>query len=276
MTTRELLEMASLDALGLLDEQEREEFERAFRAAPPEVRAQLRKEQARFADIDRWLPAVEPPPGLRARVVSAVKEAIAAVSEPAPATAGRIGPLAMPRWWNTAPLWRAACIGFATASVVLAGFFVRISQEYQRLDRITGSNIESDPFRKDGHGQLPSILVSANQHNVDFQLASAAFGSQPAKTKAKLYYDSETRRAVLVCNDLPAESGQYALVLTNEAGQPERVLVEFESVAGYKYVSLAMESRDGADPLAMLSRLAIIGPATVGGSDQVILTARTA
>jgi len=276
MTTRELLELASLDALGLLDEQEREEFERAFRAAPPEVRAQLRKEQARFADIDRWLPAVEPPPGLRARVLSAVKEAITAVSEPAPATAGRIGPVVMPRWWNTAPLWRAACIGFATASVVLAGFFVRISQEYQRLDRITGSNIESDPFRKDGHGQLPSILVSANQHTVDFQLAPAAFGAQPVKTKAKLYYDSETRRAVLVCNDLPSESGQYALVLTNEAGQPERVLVEFESVAGYKYVSLAMEPRDGADPLAMLNRLAIVGPAALGGSDQIILTARTA
>ena len=62
--TRDLLEYAALDALGLLDDAEREEFERAFRAASPEVQAMVRREQTRAADIDAILPRVEAPAGL--------------------------------------------------------------------------------------------------------------------------------------------------------------------------------------------------------------------
>lgn len=273
MTTRELLEMASLDALGLLDEQERDEFERAFRAAPPEVRAQLRKEQARFADIDRWLPAVEPSPSLRSKVLMAVREAISAVSEPAPATAGRIGAIATPRWWNTAPLWRAACIGFATASVVLAGFFIRVSQEYQRLDDIREGDKQFTELSSVANGQLPKILVSPNRSDVSFELVVASStDGRPLRTKATLIYDSEEGRAVLVCNDLPADNGRYALVMNNADGQPERVVVEFESAAGYKFVNVGLD----AATLASLDRLAIVGPTASGGSDQVIMIAKIA
>ena len=76
MTTHELLELASLDAMGLLDPEEREAFELAFRAAAPALQAQIRREQLRLSYIDGILPVVEPPPGLRARVMAKVREAI--------------------------------------------------------------------------------------------------------------------------------------------------------------------------------------------------------
>ena len=60
MTTHELLELASLDALGLLDADERESFERAFRAAAPAVQAQIRREQLRAPRSAMNSPAVDP------------------------------------------------------------------------------------------------------------------------------------------------------------------------------------------------------------------------
>jgi len=47
MTLQEMIELAILDAMGLLDEEERLAFELAFRAAAPPVQAQVRREQTR-------------------------------------------------------------------------------------------------------------------------------------------------------------------------------------------------------------------------------------
>jgi hypothetical protein len=68
LSTAELFEMASLDALGLLDEQERRAFEEGFAAAAPSVKAQLRAAQSRVAEIDAFLPS---------RGVSAIWRAVA-------------------------------------------------------------------------------------------------------------------------------------------------------------------------------------------------------
>lgn len=49
MKTQELIELAVLDAMGLLDEQEREAFDAAFDAAAPAIQAQVRREQTRLS-----------------------------------------------------------------------------------------------------------------------------------------------------------------------------------------------------------------------------------
>ncbi|MEO1130526.1 MAG: hypothetical protein AAFX05_12590, partial [Planctomycetota bacterium] len=131
MTTQELYELASLDALGLLDDDERADFERAFRAAAPEVQAQIRRQQLHAADIEDLLPRVEPPAGLRARVLEAVRQAMSVVRPAHMSHAQDSGVLA--KIYTSMPLWRAACIGFATATVVLSLFFVWVAQENQRI-----------------------------------------------------------------------------------------------------------------------------------------------
>ena len=59
MTLQELIELAILDAMGLLDEEERLAFEVAFRASAPAVQAQVRRERR---EGRRRQAAVEPLP----------------------------------------------------------------------------------------------------------------------------------------------------------------------------------------------------------------------
>jgi hypothetical protein len=72
MKLNELLENAVLDAYGLLDEEQRLAFERAFRAAPQSVRDQIRREQERVAGFESSLSQEHPNPELKERVVGAV------------------------------------------------------------------------------------------------------------------------------------------------------------------------------------------------------------
>ena len=69
---------AVLDALGLLDEVESAQFERAFHDAPPSVQADLRAVQAAVAVDPAFLADGEPSPDLRlktlARVMTAVEQ----------------------------------------------------------------------------------------------------------------------------------------------------------------------------------------------------------
>lgn len=77
MSLQELIELAILDAMGLLDEREQASFESAFRTASPSIQAQVRREQTRLSRIEALLPDVTPPAGLRAAVLAAVREQIA-------------------------------------------------------------------------------------------------------------------------------------------------------------------------------------------------------
>ena len=77
MSLQEMIEMAILDAMGLLDEREQSSFESAFRAASPSVQSQVRREQTRLSRIESLLPDVTPPSGLRAAVLTAVRAEMA-------------------------------------------------------------------------------------------------------------------------------------------------------------------------------------------------------
>ncbi len=211
-STRELFELASMDVLGLLDESERESFERHFRAATPEVQAAVRREQLRVAKDDDLLPQVAPPPGLKARVMSAISEAIASVSGQE-STVGYVGPASGNRMMASATLWRAACLGFATAAVVMGVFVFQMS----RLNRQIIAQVESadalDVLRPTGVG-FQTMLTSPSMFNAHFApLAQDA----PDSTRATIYVDRELKRAYLLCADLPP--GEYRLVIENGTGE---------------------------------------------------------
>ena len=77
----ELVELATLDAFGLLPPADAVKFERAFMAAPMDVQSELRRIQDELASDETILPDIEPSDSLRSRVLTAVAETIEAESD---------------------------------------------------------------------------------------------------------------------------------------------------------------------------------------------------
>jgi hypothetical protein len=81
ITMTELVELATLDAFGLLPPADAVKFERAFMAASMDVQSELRRIQDELAAEDSILPDIEPSATLRSRVLAAVAETIEAESD---------------------------------------------------------------------------------------------------------------------------------------------------------------------------------------------------
>lgn len=253
MTTHELLEMVSLDALGLLDEQEREEFERAFMAAPPAVQAQIRREQARLARGDGLLPAVEPPPGLRARVIAAVREAMQAVTARR-GVAGRIGPLLPGR--GVTPAWRVAAIGCAAAALVFAVTTVHMRSVFDRVNDQIQQNQREDLFAREFGVRFRQTLFSKDTTFVQF--AGDPSGGAAA-AEALLMLEADRSSGQLLIRGLPEAAGEYSLrvvdeegnvvgdaIVTFRAGEPHKRVKGLALRAGQSLAILAPGSKDSA------------------------------
>ncbi len=156
MTRDELLELAPLDALGLLDEYDALLFSRGFHAAPESVRAEIRDLQAAVAADESLLPDVAPSASLADRVLTAVRGEVDAAADPAPlATIGRgraraaaaATTLDRPAAPTTGPIrprrrlihslaghgWRAAAFALAAAVVVAMYFGVQLLDQNREL-----------------------------------------------------------------------------------------------------------------------------------------------
>jgi hypothetical protein len=260
MTTRDLYELASLDVLGLLDEQERAEFEEGFRAAPLHVQAQIRAEQVRAStSADDLLPRIEAPAGLRGRVIAAVREAIASVNhEPV----GRIGP-GSARAWSSAPLWRAACIGFGTAALLLGGATWHLSRVVQAITDTAASAQMSEALAATAGPKFVDMLARPTMKHVAFTPAAKDYDGKAA---AGLYVDTQSRVAYLVCNSMPVTGGSYRLVIADASGTDIPVK-EFSASAGTFFVPLEDFN------IASLDRLQIRQPQADGSVPAPLLVA---
>ncbi|MCB9847854.1 MAG: hypothetical protein H6814_05515 [Phycisphaeraceae bacterium] len=228
LKTHEILELARLDAMGMLDEDERVVFEQAFRHASPALQDQIRREQNRLTDIGDLLPDVDPPQDLRARVILRVREAVSAVAGRNADVIARIEPLAINMRRNVTPLWRAACIGFATATVVLLGFAFNQQSTYDNaLQALRNGELAEQISRQLGP-QFKDVLFSPTADKVNF--VPVADASAAAKSgSAVVFIDREKEVALLVCTNLPKVDGQYALVITNDKGEIISTVATFES-----------------------------------------------
>lgn len=261
MNTQDLLEQASLDALGLLDEQERAAFETAFRAAPPAVQSQVRREQARFASSEAMLPRVDVPAGLKFRVMSAVREAIQSFNRVETARRVEHTPFLRSLMWNSTPLWRAACIGFATATVTLGVFFSFVSQRVKSIER-TGTVVEALGAQSGmSPGLLNAILDRPQQHWFVQRVADIA------AARAVITVNPDSGEAHLIVDNLPVQRAQYFLAFTNAndrpAGEP---LVSFDATA------TELSVRAKLAPEADVRKLGIFGPVVEGGATVLIMS----
>jgi anti-sigma-K factor RskA len=230
-STRELLELASLDALGLLDGDEREAFERAFEAAPRAVREQIRREQGRIAAADdALLPEVDPPAGLRARVRGAVRDAMDRVRSERDVV-GRIAPNAWSLRRNVSPLWRAACLAFATAtiSLLVAGFHVR--QTYNESLASAADGALAEQIARELGDSFVEVLLSPTAERVALQpvLASASFDRFEGRGEGLLMFDQDAGVGLLVVRNLPVLEGEYEVVLMDDVANVRETLVRFRS-----------------------------------------------
>lgn len=248
MTTRDLFELASLDTLGLLDEDERREFERAFRDAPPAVQAQIRREQLRTTDIESWLPQVAPPPGLKSSVMNAVQEAVVAVRQGRARDHVRhkVGPLAMALQRNVSPLWRAASIGLIGGVVSLSYVLYKVNDQYRASAIAQRSDQSMDEAQRLGKTQFLETLDSPRSM-VAFRDGEA---KGPRRVSATLYVGSNDR-AFLQVNNLPIIAGGYRLVAVGDDGAM-KALKTFDVPGGRQVIELA------ATLIPMGARLAIL------------------
>ncbi len=236
MSTRDLFELAALDVLGLLDDDERRDFESAFRAATPAVQAQVRREQLRVADLDDWLPKVDAPAGLKTRVLSEVRAAVAAVraGHARDHVSSRLSPLATALQRNVSPLWRAATVGLAASLVFVAIFFYRTLDQFNTVTRSLQSEHAVNDLVAAGAGVTDAILSPVASF-VSFHTPS----SDASAARARLILNPATSSAQLLC-DLPSLKDGYRLVAVSDDGERiEHIITTFNLPSGKQSVSLA-------------------------------------
>lgn len=253
MTTQELIELAVLDTMGLLDEQEQASFERAFNAAPPQVQAHVRREQTRFSDIDSMLPAVEPPAELRSAVIEAVREAIA----DALVTGGPDAEtLTLRPSKGVSPAWRLGAVAAVAVAVVLGGATLQMQQEYTQLNQSIRNNAHIDQLNATfGTRFVDDTIFDARTRQIAFVPENDTL-----RAKASVYYNPDWNVIRLYCRDLGnEEGGAFRVALIDEAGQVVEVLHRFRPGPGF-------ESREIRVDLAELALrgafLAILDDAT--------------
>jgi hypothetical protein len=254
MTTRELLELAQIDALGLLDELEREEFDRAMMIAPPPVQAQIRAAQDRFVKTS-WMPEpVEPPSSLRdavmsdigaqtmkPRIMAAIREeirrstreiAIQAVAPVRHASGRNVPEISKVR--RGSPWWRAAALGRLGASVVFGYTTISVFEQVETLDKIakedhTAANLVQAPgvplFDLIFDPQTRRLIMAPEAADVDGQ--ATVMVTPEAST-------ADGSRVLLLCSKLAQVAGmEYRVVATDHVGL-SKVVDRFDEVTGLK------------------------------------------
>ncbi len=269
MTTQELIELSLLDAYGLLEEAEREAFERAFRAASPALQAHVRREQTRLSRMDNILPDVEPPAGLRAAVLEAVRRAMAA-ARPGLRIRARMGwmpPLLPSR--NVSPVWRAAALAMATAAVLFAAATLYIRGEYAQYRRtIQSDTLLAELSKKFGAPYVHDVIFDADTKRAVFTRPDDQPGAQ-----ASLFVNPEWDRAKFFCEGLEAKEGRtLRIAIVNERDEVVRVLHTF--APNGTLTPEEFELGPGADRAGL--NLAILRSEAGGDGSTVISRARLA
>ena len=274
MTTQQLIEYAALDALGLLEPHEHDDFEQAFRSAPAHVQAHVRREQKRFAmSSEALLPDVEPPAGLRFKVIAAVRDAMRKasplhVNRDAQA-AGRPFVLQI---WSSARAWRVASLALASAAVTLGVIVFTLSSTQQNANDARAGDAaiaaENDLAERYGRDILDILhAAGANRENL---AANPEFAQRVQTATASLTVDPASRSGVLLCRNLPVVNAAYRIAILDDNGDVLRTIKSFNASTTEQAIKI-----DNIE-LADAASIALVGPLTRDGGNEVILAVRFA
>jgi len=245
MTTRELIELAQLDALGLLDDQEREAFDRAFAGAPASIQAQLRREQTRLARTD-WVPIDgEPPAELRDAVLTDVAAAalkdrvMAAVRREMGAPAhrhegGRLHPpIHQPR--AVSRVWRVGAIGSAAAAVALAATTFFLQSQYSTLVAEMRKTGTYDSLISTRGFNLQDLVFNDSSRLVHFEPAPGFGGTATA------FVDIASQKVRLFHKNFAKDLTKYRVVALDERGEEIGPVVQFSADKQIGYAEISVD-----------------------------------
>jgi anti-sigma-K factor RskA len=224
MTVQQLIELSILDAMGLLDEDERVSFESAFRAAAPGIQAHVRREQTRLSRIESLLPEVEPPAGLRALVLEAVRAHMATEVGEDDGLARLVLPMTPSR--GVSPFWRAGALGLAAASLMLGiTTYMFQAETTKTLQRIQNDSLIEAMMAKYGHKFMKDAIFDSDTERVVFKPAAEGF-----KGEAAIFLNPEWGSAKFFCRAMAsAEGHNYKLAIIDSEGKVVQVIDEFTS-----------------------------------------------
>jgi hypothetical protein len=222
MSREELLELAALDAFGLLDEYEAALYTRSFHHATAAIQETITQFQAEITSDPQLLPDVEPGPELRDRVLEAVSKAIEAESvslEPLALigrgrretrdASARIG------IGVAGQFWRAATFVLAGALVVALYFGIQI---YDRNEAMVDF-VVNKATREVIEEKLPDLSVE--QFITDPSCIYRVLETPSADTTdplAMLFINKDTGEALLIALRLPGDSPNLTLTAADESG----------------------------------------------------------
>jgi hypothetical protein len=239
MTLQELIELAILDAMALLDEDERGLFEDAFQSASPSVQAQVRREQTRLSQIQMLLPDVEPPADLRAAVITAVRLEIARSG--AAGSDELVVPL-MVKSRGVSPWWRAASAGLAAALLVLAvTMFIFQSQHQRAIDQCRSDAFFALLSEEFGPTFVRDVLFSGDTDRILFVSDDPAFRGQ-----ASVFINPDWAQAKFFCHAITTPEGQkYRLAIVDDNDRVVQELTAFTSNGGLLSRDVALQFGNG-------------------------------
>lgn len=238
MKLQEMLEAAQLDALGMLEGEEREAFEAAFEAAAPAIQAQVRAEQARCAMAAHEFSDVEPPAELRERVLGAIRAEILAGAgnaedEPAGSmtesglgravvasgVVGRVdGRSRSPR---VSPAWRAGALGLATAAAVLLAAFFSVTRQMESLKQVAKDDRSLEAISKMLGGDIAVEAIFGSDAE---RFVFAAAPGVSTKASATIFMLPKSNEGRVFVKDLAMSPGQTVRVV--ELDDQNRIVSE--------------------------------------------------
>lgn len=214
-TREELMQLALLEAYGLLDEYEEAEFGRMFRDASAAEQDDIRELQAEVASDLAMLPDLDPPAELKARVLARVATAVESeASTLAPlAKIGRVARAAASaderdrlRSMRAATFWRAACFVLCAALIVSLYFQTTTYRESNRIVELALGKVTTDQLDALGPGAIEFLIDQNAAHVV---LVDQRSGND-ARANGFVSFREERRDAFLHISGL-SQSETYVL-----------------------------------------------------------------
>lgn len=257
----ELIEQASLDALGLLDEFDAAHYARSFQAAPASVQEEIRQLQAAIVADGAMLSDEVPSAGLRGRVLGAVQDAMEAeAAELQPiasigARAARPTQAAPERERTVASIsrerksaherslhrplmvWRAASVALAASLVTAILWVVVTAEEAVHVSRLAQGRVTESEMQRLLGSAFPGI--ARNTNHMYFQLSGLGLVSRSAAT---ITVNAETHEVFVIAYNL-AINQEYSVRMTTKDGQAIELgrIVGADSITGAQLNSVSPE-----------------------------------